>query len=124
MSHHAVVWLDHQTAKIFHFHAETVETLAIEGHPHRDVHHRGGKSGRKPDEDRDYYHAIATALTPARKILVVGPSTAKLELLRHVHQHDRPLESRIVGVETVDHPSDGQLIAYATRYFKASDRMG
>jgi hypothetical protein len=29
----------------------------------------------------------------------------------------------IVGVETVDHPSDGQLVAYARRYFKAEDRM-
>jgi hypothetical protein len=29
----------------------------------------------------------------------------------------------IVGVETVDHPSDAQLVAYATKYFKATDRM-
>jgi hypothetical protein len=29
----------------------------------------------------------------------------------------------IVGVETVDHPSDGQLVAYARRCFKAEDRM-
>jgi len=30
---------------------------------------------------------------------------------------------RIVGVETVDHPSDRQLVAHARRYFKADDRM-
>jgi hypothetical protein len=29
----------------------------------------------------------------------------------------------IVGVETVDHPSDGQLVAHARHYFKAEDRM-
>jgi hypothetical protein len=29
----------------------------------------------------------------------------------------------IVGVETVDHPSDGQLVARARHYFKAEDRM-
>jgi hypothetical protein len=29
----------------------------------------------------------------------------------------------IVGVETVDHPSDAQLVAYAKQYFKAEDRM-
>jgi hypothetical protein len=28
-----------------------------------------------------------------------------------------------VGVETVDHPSDGQLLKYARSYFKAVDRM-
>ena len=30
---------------------------------------------------------------------------------------------KIVGVETVDHPSDAQLVAYARQYFKAEDRM-
>jgi hypothetical protein len=29
----------------------------------------------------------------------------------------------IAGVETVDHPSDGSLVAYARKYFNAFDRM-
>jgi hypothetical protein len=29
----------------------------------------------------------------------------------------------IAGVETVDHPSDAQLVALARHYFKAEDRM-
>jgi hypothetical protein len=29
----------------------------------------------------------------------------------------------IVGVETVDHPSDAQVVAYARKYFNAADRM-
>jgi hypothetical protein len=29
----------------------------------------------------------------------------------------------IAGVETVDHPSDAQLVAYARKYLKAADRM-
>jgi hypothetical protein len=29
----------------------------------------------------------------------------------------------IVGVETIDHPSDRELVAHARRYFKAEDRM-
>jgi hypothetical protein len=33
------------------------------------------------------------------------------------------LEPKIVGVETVDHPTDGQLVAHARRYFHAADRM-
>jgi hypothetical protein len=27
------------------------------------------------------------------------------------------------AVETVDHPSDGALVAYARKYFQAADRM-
>jgi hypothetical protein len=53
----------------------------------------------------------------------VGPSTAKLDLIRYVHQHEHALEPRVVGVETVDHPTDGQLIAYAKRYFERTDAM-
>jgi hypothetical protein len=48
----------------------------------------------------------------------VGPSTAKLDFSRYLHKHDPALEARIVGIETVDHPSDGQLVAYARKYFE------
>jgi hypothetical protein len=60
---------------------------------------------------------VTKALADAHDILVVGPSTAKLELLRYVHRHARALEPRIVGVETVDHPTDRQLADYVRRYF-------
>jgi hypothetical protein len=32
--------------------------------------------------------------------------------------------SKIVGVETADHPTGGEIVTHARRYFKASDRMG
>jgi hypothetical protein len=44
-------------------------------------------------------------------------------LLKHIHQHDPKRMAVIVGVETVDHPSDAALVAYARKYFKAADRM-
>ena len=34
-----------------------------------------------------------------------------------------PKMNAIAAVESVDHPSDGALVAYARRYFKAVDRM-
>jgi hypothetical protein len=45
------------------------------------------------------------------------------ELVKHIHHHDPKLMSVIVGVETVDHPSDGQLVAFARKYFSAKDRL-
>jgi hypothetical protein len=56
-------------------------------------------------------------------VLITGPANAKLELIKHIHQHDPALMKKIVGVETVDHPSDGQLVAYARRYMPATDHM-
>src|SRR6266446_476004 len=60
--------------------------------------------------------------TPARFSLR-GPANAKTELVKHISQHDPRLMRIIVGVETVDHPSDAQLVAHARHYFKAEDRM-
>ena len=52
------------------------------------------------------------------RILVVGPSVTKLRFLRYAQEHDRALESRIAGIETVDHPTDRQIVAYARNYFE------
>jgi hypothetical protein len=56
-------------------------------------------------------------------VLVVRLSKAKLQFVHYAYKHDRTLEPRIVGIETVDHPTDGQLVAYSRRYFAADDRM-
>ncbi len=62
-------------------------------------------------------------LDGATEILIVGPGHAKLELIKHIHSHDHGVVDKVVGVETVDHPSDAQLVAYARKYFVAKDRM-
>jgi hypothetical protein len=48
----------------------------------------------------------------------------KLQLAKHSHAHDGELVSKVVGVECVDQPTDGQLVAYARKYFQAKDLMG
>jgi stalled ribosome rescue protein Dom34 len=122
---HAAVWLDHNQAKIFHVGAGAATEDTIHSFKeHTQLHRRAGSDdGHRAAEDKGYYHAIASALEGAEEILVVGPATAKLVLIKHIHEHHRDLVPKIVGVETVDHPSDGQLVAYARRYFAAADRM-
>jgi stalled ribosome rescue protein Dom34 len=126
---HVAVWMDHREARIFHVLAETFSKATIEA-PHRHVHrHPKGEETDKnrdkehPDDVHRFFHDVARALDDAEEVLVVGPSTAKLHFIKYVHRHDHVLESRIVGLETVDHPSDGQLVAHAKEYFKAADRM-
>jgi len=126
MSHyHAVVWLDHAQAHVMHISIDDVEKSVLHpANPHHHLHSRSGTLGDgRQAEDKDYYHAIAEALKGAKEILVVGPAQAKLQLIKHIHAHDPDLSDKIVGVETVDHPTDGQLIAYARKYFVAKDRM-
>jgi hypothetical protein len=44
-------------------------------------------------------------------------------LLRYLHRHAPDVEAKVVGVETVDHPTDAQVLAYARARFRAVDRM-
>lgn len=126
MSHfHAVVWIDHSEAHVMHITPDDVEkSLVHPAHPHHKLHSHSGTagSGRAP-ESQDYYHAVAEALAGAQEILVVGPAQAKLQLVKHMQHHDAALMAKVVGIETVDHPSDAQLVAYARKYFVAKDRM-
>lgn len=54
---------------------------------------------------------------------MVCPAQAKLQRIKHIQAHHPQLMANVVGVETVDHPTDGQLVAYARKYFLAKDRM-
>lgn len=124
MSHyHAVVWLDHAEARIFHFDRESAEKMTVHAHKHH-LHHKAGSigSGRAP-ADAAFFDEIVHALADAAEILLLGPGAAKTELFRHVTRTRPALEPRILGIETVDHPTDGQVVAYARKYFHAKDRM-
>ena len=125
LHYHAVVWIDHVEAHVMHISPDDVEKSVVQPHqPHHKVHSRAGTlgAGRAP-EDQDYYHRVAEALKGATEVLIVGPAQAKLQLVKHIHAHDHDLVNKVVGVETVDHPTDGQLLAYARKYFLAVDNM-
>jgi stalled ribosome rescue protein Dom34 len=122
---HAVVWVDHHEARVFHFSATDVEKLVLHpDHPTRHIHHKANAVGSGRDsEDHDFFRAVAQSIADAGAVLITGPADAKTQLNKYISQHDPSLMKIIVGVETVDHPSDAQLVAYARRYFKAEDRM-
>jgi stalled ribosome rescue protein Dom34 len=126
MSHyHAVIWLDHSEAHVFHFTPDEVEKLTAQSsspRPHQ--HHKRGSTGSgNAKEDHAYFEHVTGLLKGAQEILVVGPAKAKLELIKHIHKHHQDMVPKITGVETLDHPTDGQLVAYARKYFVAKDRM-
>ena len=123
MSKHVVVWLDHQEARIYHLHPDRVDeaSLIAPNHHHR-KHPRGASEPKAhPDDSMRFFHEIVRSLEDSEEILVTGPAKAKLELIRYLHKHAHALEPRVVGVETVDHPTPGELIAYAKKYFVVAD---
>ena len=126
MSHyHCIVWIDHREAHVIEFNPEDAETSVIRPKSkHEHLHHKQGAvgSGNAP-QDHVYYQTVADAIKDAGEILIVGPSTAKLEFLKHLQSHAPALAAHVVSVETVDHPTDGELLKFARRHFDADDRM-
>jgi stalled ribosome rescue protein Dom34 len=123
---HAIVWIDHEQARITHFNDDAAERMVLHStHRPGKIHHKHGPSGSAGHEPEDtpYLHAVAQALQGATEILIVGPGTEKNELVKHLERHDKPIAERVVAVQTVDHPTDGQLLALARKYFRAADRM-
>lgn len=118
MSKYTVVFIDHKEARIFRLHPEATAESTIHA-PHF-IHRHPKESDRAkdhPDETRRFLQEVAGDLADTEGILIVGPSTAKLELLKYVQKHNHLLEPKIIGVETVDHPTDRQIVAYAKQYF-------
>ena len=125
MTVHVAVWIDHQEARVFHVAPESFDESTVQS-PRAHVHrHPKGPEGYKghPADAEHFFQDVAKALHGADEVLLLGPSTGKLEFIRYLHKRDHALEAKVVGVETVDHPTDPQIVAYARRYFKVADRM-
>ncbi len=124
MSQQVAIWIDHKQARVFRIATDASDETTILA-PLNSIHHKHpkGPEGVKehPEDAKRFFHDVDRSVQGAQEILLVGPSTAKFEFLRYLHLHDPVIERGIVGVETVDHPSDGQLIAYAREYFRASN---
>src|SRR4051812_38806135 len=123
---HAVVWIDHTEARIFHVHSDAAEELGVlspQHHVHR--HPKGrGEPREHPDDARRFFDEVARGLDGIDSVLIVGPASAKNEFVTFVRENQPELVSKVVGVETADHPTGREIVAHARSYFKASDRMG
>jgi len=122
---HAVIWIDHKEAHVM-FLSETASEAEIiktkSTHPH--LHHKGGEIGSgRVALDSKYLHSVIESVVESKEILVIGPGSAKLELIKHAHHHDPKIAEKIVGVETVDHPTDKEIMAFARKFFYRADQL-
>ena len=126
MSHsHAIVWMDSKEAHILKFNAADVEAARVRSHlPFRKLHHKAGAIGSGHEQlDHAYFEEIAQALDGVEEWILVGPSGGKEQMEAYVGDRLPQLRKRLLGVESLDHPTDGQLVDHARRFFKAADRM-
>jgi stalled ribosome rescue protein Dom34 len=115
---HAVALIDHQHAQVLQFDAEHVQPHKIKAHGHDSRHH-----GSTVRTEHEYFGEVCDALAGVAEVLVTGSHTAQADFRHYVEKHRPALLPQIAGWETVDHPTDGQLVALARQFFLKHDRM-
>ncbi len=114
---HAVVLIDHQRARIQRFDSESVTTRTLRVHSTHTRQH--GSSVRTLHA---FFGEVCTAVEGTAEVLVTGSHNAQTHFRRYVHRHRPELGVHLVGWETVDDPSEGQLLSFARKYFAAHER--
>jgi len=109
---HAVVWIDQHQARVFHFNADDSDAAVV--HPAHHLQH---------PQEQTFFRAVVESIGDAGAVLIGGPADTKHRLYRYIQAHAAALLPRIAAVEPLDHPSDGELLAHARRFFRAADRM-
>jgi len=121
---HAVVWMDHQHATIIGFSADDHHVAKLRLNESRHSHHRSESVpwGHSPEELR-FLEEVVAAIGATVEVVVAGPGTAKGAFVRHVEHKHPTLRARILAVETLDHPSDRELLAFARTEFRRIDAL-
>lgn len=122
---HAVVWLDHVKATVITYshgdrHVQTLKSLLPPNKAHSDRNQSGSGHAR---DDVAFFDEIARTVERVPEVLIVGPGLAKTAFERHVRDKHPTLASHIVGVETVDHPSAGEIMKFSRHYFQGVDQL-
>jgi stalled ribosome rescue protein Dom34 len=117
---HAIVWIDHSQAKVFHIGLTGEDEMVLHPHlPTRHLHHKANSIGSGHAAfDKEFFAQAMNAVSDAGEILLIGPASAKTELAKYLREQHPQIAERIVAVEAADHPSDPEIVAYAKRYFR------
>jgi len=122
---HCIVWIDHVRATVIRFswNRSTKVEIASEREAAQ-LHRKSGPQGSGHlDDDREFFERVARELEPSPEILITGPGTAKVAFERYLNERFPVVDARVQGVQTLDHPSSGELLAYGRRRFKAIDQL-
>ncbi len=115
---HAVVFIDHTHAQILQFDADHVQAQKVKASSRHTKQH-----GSAVRSEHEFFAHVCDALDGITEILMTGPKTGLADFRHYVDKHRAQAAARIVGYETVDHPTENQLIALARQYFLKYDRM-
>ncbi|TFW08127.1 hypothetical protein E4K72_08190 [Oxalobacteraceae bacterium OM1] len=124
--HQSVVWVSQEKAHVMHLDpsSPTAKTMVIQSQHQLDrlAHKKHATGGRLHHEAEQFYEQVSLALWGTSEVLVVGPDTAKDELVDHIRRCNMPLAERILHVEARTRHTDQELMEFAQEFFRNDDR--
>jgi len=114
----AALHIDHHEAEVWQLDADNAHAVRIKAHEHPTRQH-----GSAVRTEHEFLAQVCDALAGIADVLVVGSHQAQAGFRHYVGQHRAALLKQIVGWKTVDHPTEGQLVAMAREYFIEHDGM-
>jgi len=124
-NYHSIVWIDHHKAVVWNFTDDAQTKSVVKAHDQHEHTHirKSPHGGHKTPDDIEFFDDVAKVLAGVQEILVIGPAQAKDELVAFLRRKHPQIGSMVVAVESADHPTDPELLAYARKHFKVLDRM-
>lgn len=116
--HHAVLWIDHQTAQLLQFDDEHVQASKVKAHSHFTR-----QLGSEVRTQHEFFAHVCDALADVPQVLVVGPRTGLSDFEHFAKNHRLQTAARVNAYQVQDHPTKSQLVALARQYFLKADRM-
>ncbi|MEI6473985.1 MAG: hypothetical protein WCO75_01195 [Planctomycetota bacterium] len=129
----AVIFVDHQGARVRFLDGPDLAAVTA-AHLDIDALHNKfrvrdnslvGGFGRSHPDETPLFAKLSHVVLRCGKVLVVGPGSTKNEFVSHLERnHPGAMSKHIIGVRTVDHPTDGQLVALARTAFAEAIEAG
>ena len=119
-----VLWIDSREAKIFELVPSDVKKMHMKSHGHKHHTHPHGKqeAGQHHPDSEKFFKEVAETISTAKQVLVMGPGEGKVHFKAYVEKHFKgTLAKVLVGMETVDHPTENQILEKARSFFKEYD---
>jgi len=109
-----IIWLDGKTAKLYHKSDSGVSQQQL--HPRQAEHHTHSDKNHLKDDHGHFFKTIYENIKEKNKILILGPSLEKKHFRNYLETHFPASLTKILAIETVDHPTENQIVSYFEKF--------
>jgi len=115
---HAVAWIGHLDAHVIQFSAQqsTDERVKQRAHFTR-------QQGNQVRGQHEFFGEVCEALAGVRSVLAVGHREPQTAFRQYVSKHRPALALRIAGWQTIDHPTEPEVLKLAREFFVRQGAM-